>query len=86
MQSMFATKLVFEGCGLIGYVEPAITTLLIAILGFVGGVLTTGGALLAFTAWATRDLNELERKCYEAQGWEKDNPFPSGPNGRGSME
>jgi hypothetical protein len=56
------------------------TTLLIAIAGFVGGVLTTGGALLAFTAWTARDLKELQRKCYEATG-EKGNPYPSEPNG-----
>jgi hypothetical protein len=65
---------------LLGYGEPAMTTLLIAIL-FVGGVLITGGSLLAFTAWAARDLKELGRKCYEAQGWEKGDPYPSGPNG-----
>jgi hypothetical protein len=61
------------------------TTLLIASLGFLGGVLTTGVALLAFTAWATRDLNELERTFYEAEV-EKGNPYPGGANGahRGS--
>jgi hypothetical protein len=55
------------------------TTLLMASLGFVGGVLTTGVAFLAFTAWATRDLNELERTFYEAEV-EKGNPYPGGAN------
>ena len=62
------------------------TTLLIAILCFVGGVLTTGAALLAFTAWATRDLRELERKCYEAQGWEKGNPYPGNGSDKGASD
>jgi hypothetical protein len=81
-EAPFARRRWFSrGCGLNGYEEPAMSTLLTAILAFIGGVLTTRGALLAFTAWATRDLKELERKCYEAQGWEKGDPYPRGPDG-----
>jgi hypothetical protein len=57
--------------------------LLIGMLGFVSGVLTSGAVLLAFVALCGvgyKGQTEFERKYHEAQGWEKAEAFPSGPN------
>jgi hypothetical protein len=48
-----------------------VTTLLIAMLGFLGGVLTVGAALIAVAAGAKKDLDELERRDYAAQKWKR---------------
>jgi len=47
------------------------TTLLIAMLGFLGGVLTVGAALIAVAAGAKKDIDELERRDYAAQEWKR---------------
>jgi hypothetical protein len=55
--------------------------LLIGVLGFVGGVLTTCAALLAFVALCGigyKGQSEFERKYHEAQEWEKGEAVSSG--------
>jgi hypothetical protein len=45
------------------------STILIATLSFVVGAITGAVALLAFAAWTTRDIEEIERRYRAAKDW-----------------
>jgi hypothetical protein len=41
------------------------TIIVVAALSFVGGMLVAGAALLAFAAWATKDIQPIDREYHE---------------------
>ena len=41
------------------------TIIVVAALSFVGGMLVAGAALLAFAAWATKDIQQIDREYHE---------------------
>ena len=45
------------------------STILIAALSFVVGAITGAVALLAFAAWTTRDVEEVEHRYRAAKDW-----------------
>jgi hypothetical protein len=45
------------------------STILIAALSFVVGAITGAIALLAFAAWTTRDIEDIERRYRAAKDW-----------------
>jgi hypothetical protein len=50
------------------------TAILIAALSFVVGAITGGVALLVFAAWATRDIEEIEREYAAEMDWKNGEP------------
>src|SRR5262249_53520230 len=64
-----ATNVAFCGGSHMG--SPTMSTILIAALSFVVGAITGAVALLAFAAWTTKDVEEIERR-YE--DWKHNSP------------
>jgi hypothetical protein len=54
--------------------------ILIAALSFVVGAITGAVALLAFAAWTTRDVDEIEHRYRAAKDWKYDDEAFSYPH------